>query len=406
MKKNQKIIIGIITILALGVIFLRASSPLPLSLVKGNNPVCLPQVTDTLCMNPFFDRDATGEEYLYCNLDEPGNTQFCEQVYDPQRGMLVGGCLNEEIDGEIIGRCYDETDIVDPVVCNDGDMACCYNAEDCLNLVDRVDGNSYKCVGGKWTRNQNCGERNCVRIDGSKLTECEYTKYYCTGDVTCYWSNQKLDNCYNTLDECENNLGFCCYNSNNDNYTWRLGSCENNELPRSGTGINENWCKEQNVGKCEIEKPEDCGDGVFNLCDRKECEACGFFFLDSTVGGACTLEETRFCESCSDFAISQFIGFIFKDKSCYPRAWHTYSICIFQIVQIILVPIIFIFSMLFSVDFLERFKSLKGNKNKILRILVSLIISGILAYVVYISFWIGLIVFLVYGLIKFFIRKL
>lgn len=106
------------------------------------------------------------------------------------------------------------------------------------------------------------------------------------------------------------------------------------------------------------------------------------------------------CKSCEEFALSKMFGSVFESKQCKPKLLalppQTYTFCWFAFLRLLLVPIVFIFTILFSGDILQKFNALKGKKKGVWRIIVSVIIALILAYLVYILFWVGIILFLVY----------
>lgn len=104
------------------------------------------------------------------------------------------------------------------------------------------------------------------------------------------------------------------------------------------------------------------------------------------------------CKSCKAFAISKLTFGLIPSKTCQPTLLalppQTFTTCFLSFIQIIAIPVVFLFSLLFGFDFLQKFGVLR--KSKLALWIVNLIISIILAYVVYITFWIGIILFAIY----------
>lgn len=75
------------------------------------------------------------------------------------------------------------------------------------------------------------------------------------------------------------------------------------------------------------------------------------------------------------------------------------TLSFFEIIRIILVGIVFLFSLLFGKDLFSGFKVFRTKQG--LAWIPSIILSGLLAWLVYISFWIGLILFIIYLLFRF-----
>lgn len=234
---------------------------------------------------------------------------------------------------------------------------------------------------------------------------------------------------------------------------------------------------------CKLFKPEDCGKGLINICDEKECTACGWYFnykntkvaststgiiggcvagagigvwggfigalpgciigsiiggvggdvispqTDKIFGGTCSLEPPvilQTCKTCDDYALSYIFGGFWKSKQCdakqgslvigffesiinglfgkilpenYPQNTTT---CAFSFVRFALIPIFSFFIFLFSLDILkEKFKSLKSNKQKTMRVIISLILAILGGFLTYILFWIGLVIIIALIIIKF-----
>ena len=137
----------------------------------------------------------------------------------------------------------------------------------------------------------------------------------------------------------------------------------------------------------------------------KESECCKGLVLEN---GKCVQStDITKCQSCQDFALSTLVGSVWKSKQCeaksvisltppfisYPQSITTCAVSFFKL---LLIPIVFIFALLFGKDLYLKFLQ---NKEWLAWIL-SIISAGILAYLVYVMFWIGLIVFIGYVILR------
>lgn len=138
---------------------------------------------------------------------------------------------------------------------------------------------------------------------------------------------------------------------------------------------------------------------------------CELYGNGARCRGEVTPPPNGKCVDCDAFAISTLVGSFWKEKSCvaqdlidtnppflhYPQSITT---CIFSFLKYILMVFALIFGTLFGIDFLERFKSLRGEKNKIARIVVGFIMGILFAALIYYLFWVGVIVFIGFVIFK------
>ena len=104
------------------------------------------------------------------------------------------------------------------------------------------------------------------------------------------------------------------------------------------------------------------------------------------------------CESCGDFALSNMVGLLWKSKQCEPKTvlgiqTQTTFTCFFSFIKLLLIPIVLIFSILFIPGGLKR---LFKDMNPGVIWTISLLLAVIATYLVFISFWIGIILAIVY----------
>lgn len=298
-------------------------------------------------------------------------------------------------------------DIDDIVTCVNGcqNGACIGGVSECIeNNEECRDNQVYKCLSGKWILEEKCYEKPC-KEENSNTAYCEEKRYYCTNPngPPCFWSTQKQSNCYDTVEECNSNIGYCC--NNNGVHTWRLGDCLSNEIKVSGTAYNEAYCKSlNNPSKCELTSPSDCGKGVLNICSREECEACNWFYVPNKIlpGGSCyETAPAETCKDCEAYAISYFLGSFWKSKKCegknFTFEWdflpQSTTKCMLAFIKLLLTPIAFIFTLLFSLQYLTRFKELKGKNKKLIRFILAGFIGVIIGYLIYMYFWFGVLFF-------------
>lgn len=205
---------------------------------------------------------------------------------------------------------------------------------------------------------------------GSKPISCQ--------DKRCASSSQECGTCGCQEAVCVRDSD-CCQNQCGLNEFMKL-SCVNNKCQES---CKEGYVKCPNDDRC-VSNPSDCDIPLPNpTC--KSCDDYSWSYLRTLLG----LSET--C-SAKGWTLQWSFWFISPPQNEYN--------CGLSLVKLILTPIIFIFSFLFVLDYMVRFKSLKGNKKGLLRIILSLLVAFIVALLVYTVFIFGLIVFAIIMIIK------
>ena len=157
--------------------------------------------------------------------------------------------------------------------------------------------------------------------------------------------------------------------------------------------------------KCEkrviVKKP--C---PFECCEREElyfdraCPPNKPFCIDN----ACYSEDIPigYCKNCDAFALSRLFGGIWKERACKPKLLQTTITCLFSFIKLFLVPIVFIVSLLFGAQLFGRFKAIREKKFVIW--ILSVVVAVIIAYLTFILFWVGVLLFIGYVVARFAIK--
>lgn len=158
---------------------------------------------------------------------------------------------------------------------------------------------------------------------------------------------------------------------------------------------------DDNVCVLECTDQGSYGDDPVFCCENgvKETRTNGVRTYECSDGPP--VQET--CESCKSFAVSTLFGWANEDAQCTPKPLiHSFTFCFLSFLQLLILVPVFIFALLFGVDIFRSFKALQGDGfiNAVPWIL-SVIVAFVIALIVYFSFWIGLIVGIVYLGIRF-----
>ena len=245
---------------------------------------------------------------------------------------------------------------------------------------------------------QCCGDTDC----GSKFF-CDSATFTCKPQVSC---SQDVDcgvsvQCDYTTKKLltpKCTLGSCTREEK------AVDCCNDKNCPTGYYCTAERKCDKKTVVKTEC--PFDCCVGEDKYFDRVcpgEKPYCN--------QGVCqtTPPPLLKCSDCYAYAFSYLTGLLqlnklgidyIDEKQCKPALLQGNTLCMRQLIELALVPIVLIFAFLFGMEILERFKELRGNKNKTKRMLVSLILSVLLAYLVFVSFILGIVIFVLFILYK------
>jgi len=230
---------------------------------------------------------------------------------------------------------------------------------------------------------QCCGDNDCGSdqfCDTSSFT-CEEDvictqDYQCGVSVQCDFSTKKLKKPICSIGKCS--------------FDEVSVECCNNQQCSSGDFCNEERkCEERVIDQKEC--PFECCEDEDRYFDRL-CSDSKPFCISGECSSKPPVEDK--CESCDEFVRNTLFGSFIISQNCerdlVALPPQTNSFCVFSWLKISLSPIVFIFLTLFGINFFETSKQLK-IKNKGLRIFVSILIAGILATLVYVTFLVGII---------------
>lgn len=147
-----------------------------------------------------------------------------------------------------------------------------------------------------------------------------------------------------------------------------------------------------NVAPPIITCPSSCN--VDSDCDI--CDSTGHYTYKCDNGKCVGDEGISNCKSCDAFALNKIFGGVIPSTKCVPTALQGTTLCFMSFIKLALVAIIFLFGTLFGGDMIRKFNISIIKRYPWLSWILALIIAGILAYIVYISFWIGIIIFIIY----------
>ena len=251
---------------------------------------------------------------------------------------------------------------------------------------------------------QCCGDTDC----GSNMF-CDVSIFSCKNKVQCTTDTQ------------------CGVSQQCDYTTKKLKTpkCSSGQCTYSEISVD--CCNDQNCAQgyfCNVEKK--CEQRI-NTCTTCPYECCvdqctpsgGFFdrpcssekpYCDK---GVCSSEPPKpsTCKTCDAYAQSTLLGWLFPSKKCDTKGWtfswnflpQNGSTCIINFLKLIAVPIIFLISLFVGADFFSKFKFTK--KNKWIIWIASIIFAGLLGFLVYFAFWVGLILFILYLILSIILRK-
>jgi len=150
--------------------------------------------------------------------------------------------------------------------------------------------------------------------------------------------------------------------------------------------------------------PPDLGCPSDQTCQNYQCVGGGIVSPPIVYNGSLPPPLIT-CSSCDSFALSYLLGSIWKEKECKPTLFQGPNLCIFSLLKLILVPIIFIFGFFLNFKFILKQRLFqKRETNKLASLLLSLILALCFSYLLFASFVLGSIMGVIYFIfIKFMI---
>jgi len=241
-----------------------------------------------------------------------------------------------------------------------------------------------------------CGDTDCGSTyfcDRTKGFTCQ-PKVQCTQNVDCGVSTQ-CDYVTKKLKTPKCSSGTCGWDEVS------VGCCND------GNCAVGDYCTADK--KCEP-RIADCLTCPYECCD-KECKANGGFldrpcptdkpFCNNHACSTTPPDKTK-CVDCDAFVMNTLFGSFWESKACTPTLLalppQTNTTCFMSWIKFALMFIVFLFGILFGKDIFANIKSIR--KYKWLHWVLSLIVALVLSYLVYVMFWVGVIIFVVYIIIR------
>lgn len=108
-----------------------------------------------------------------------------------------------------------------------------------------------------------------------------------------------------------------------------------------------------------------------------------------------------YCEDCNAYVKDMLFGWMSQDEGCVPKTFQNKVFCLPALLKMLAVPLAFILSLIFGITLLRKWMK---DQNPALIWLLNIVIAAIIAFVVYLYFWLGVILFALWVLIKLFVR--
>jgi len=216
---------------------------------------------------------------------------------------------------------------------------------------------------------------------GSLSIPAKQTKTMTIPIDTGTFAGEKLDTCTIRVEDF----------NNPNNYDEVSTTCQ---LLKPATCIENKIYIESNcIKKCTdgVKKDLTCctsGQTVYYNASAQSNEFEGFYCGTSGSGGEDGILPS--CESCDAYALSKLTFGKIESLNCKPAWNHNTIFCMFSFIKLILVPIVFLISLLISANFFNSFKALRGKE--IAGWLIGLLVAGLLAMAVYMLFFVGIII--------------
>lgn len=144
-----------------------------------------------------------------------------------------------------------------------------------------------------------------------------------------------------------------------------------------------------------------CASGVFPTEPEFCCEPgeiASPTLVDGKIEYKCESGDvtTVSCESCFEYAKSKIFGSTLSSQQCRPKTLQTNTTCVLGFLQLALIPLTFIFALLFGLQFIQKLKGMRNKSFKTIATISVLLISIILTALVFYLFTLGIIIVIGY----------
>lgn len=149
---------------------------------------------------------------------------------------------------------------------------------------------------------------------------------------------------------------------------------------------------------CEGNNIMRCGSDGKSKTTEKSCpNGCEYVSGGVRCKGETNITQvTPPCTSCDSFVQSQIFGSFWKSKKCQRGVLYNSLTCSFSYIKYAVIALVFLFGLLFGQGFFSQFKNIPSWASW----LIALIVALILGWLVYFSFWLGVIIFIIYIIVR------
>lgn len=166
----------------------------------------------------------------------------------------------------------------------------------------------------------------------------------------------------------------------------QLGTCNSDGSTFSWVDCKYGCEAFENTYRCRLQSKEICnnqidddGNGLIDCADP-QC-------VDSSYCGE------KKCADCDAFVMNQIFGSFWKSKSCQKTILQGNTICFLSWIKFALVIVVFLFVLLFGINTSSSFKD---KSTKIIAVISTIILSFVLAYLVFAIFVVGVILSVIF----------
>ena len=130
-------------------------------------------------------------------------------------------------------------------------------------------------------------------------------------------------------------------------------------------------------------------------------QECEFGCIQDGEGIRCSGEEPdeQECKSNEAHVFSKIFGNLFSKLKCKSTLTQRVAF-IPTLIKLILIPIVFIFTLLFGQQFFSELKGFEGKQGKAKSLVISIIVGILLSVLLFYTFWLGVIAFIIFLLLR------